>query len=63
VNDSFPSSPDYLGRDDLLTLGLSEVEADALLADSPLTGHNGRPIIEAERLPELLEALRQRRTP
>jgi hypothetical protein len=52
---------DYLDRDALLALDLSEAEADALLAASPLTGDGGRGVVEAERLPELLEALRQGR--
>jgi hypothetical protein len=51
---------DYIDRDGLLSLGLDEEEADALLAASPLTGNEGRRVIEAERLPELLEALHRR---
>jgi hypothetical protein len=52
---------DYLDRDALLALDLSEAEADALLAASPLTGHEGRRVVEAERLPELLETPREGR--
>jgi len=48
--------PDYCDRDNLLSAGLTEVEADALLADSPLTGHDHRPVIEAGALLELLAA-------
>jgi hypothetical protein len=52
---------DYLDRDALLALGIDEADADALLADSPLSGHDGRPVVEADRLDELLTALRQTR--
>jgi hypothetical protein len=52
---------DYLDRDGLLALDLSEAEADALLAASALSGHDGRRVVEAERVPDLLEALREGR--
>jgi hypothetical protein len=45
---------DYLTRDDLLLLGLSEDEADAVLSRSPLTGHDGRRVVEADRVDDLL---------
>jgi hypothetical protein len=51
---------DYLDRDGLLSLGLDEAEADALLSGSPLTGHDGRRVVEADRVSELLETLRRR---
>jgi len=49
---------DYLDRDRLINLGIEEAEVDALLTASPLTGHDGRRVAEAERLPELLAELR-----
>jgi hypothetical protein len=48
---------DYLTRDDLLLAGLSEDEADAVLRLSPLTGHGGQPVLEADRLEDLLAQL------
>jgi hypothetical protein len=51
----------YLDRTDLLNRGLDAEEADALLAASPLTGNDGRPVIEADRLDDLLKDLRQQR--
>jgi hypothetical protein len=50
---------DYLDRDGLVALGLDQAEVDRLLRDTPLTGHFGRPVVEAEFLPELLEMLRR----
>lgn len=52
---------DYFDRHGLLSLGISEAEADALLTRSQATGNQGRPIIEADRLDDLLEVLRQER--
>jgi len=52
---------DYLDRDGLMSLGLSEAETDALLARSLLTGNDGRPVIEADCLDHLLDDLRQQR--
>jgi hypothetical protein len=49
----------YLDRDGLLALGLDETAVDRLLGGSPLTGHDGRPVIEAGRLPDQLGLLRQ----
>jgi hypothetical protein len=45
---------DYLTRDDLLGLGIDPDEADAVLALSDLTGHDGEPCVEAARLDDLL---------
>ncbi len=45
---------DYLDYDALLSLGIDPDIARRLLTTSPLTGHDGRPVIEAERLNELL---------
>jgi hypothetical protein len=50
-------SADYLDRDGLLALGLDEADIDRLLRDTPLTGHGGRAVVEAERLADLLEML------
>jgi hypothetical protein len=50
---------DYLDRDALLALGLTDPTVERLLRETPLSGHSGRPVIEAERLPELLAMLRQ----
>lgn len=50
---------DYLDRDALLALGVDEADVDRLLRETPLTGHGGRPVVEAERLSELLEMLRR----
>jgi hypothetical protein len=46
---------DYLGRDDLLALGIGEADVDRLLRGTPLSGHGGRPIVESEGLAELVE--------
>jgi hypothetical protein len=51
------SPDDYLGRDDLLALGLDEADVDLLLAETPLTGHGGEPVVEAGRLHDLLGLL------
>jgi hypothetical protein len=48
---------DYIDLDALLTLDIDRDTAAALLERLPLTGHDGRPVIEAERLPELIAAL------
>jgi hypothetical protein len=40
-----------------LDLGLDPAAADQLLSDSPLTGHDRRPVIEVERLDDLLVLL------
>lgn len=48
---------DYLDYHALLALDIDADTARRLLAASPLTGHDGRPVIEAERLPELFAAL------
>jgi hypothetical protein len=45
---------DYLDRVGLLALGLDEPVVDRLCRDTPLSGHDGRPVVEAERLPDLL---------
>jgi hypothetical protein len=50
---------DYLDRDQLLALDVPEADVDRLLLDTALTGHGGQPVVEAERLPELLESLRR----
>ena len=52
-------SDDYLDRDGLLALGPDEADVDRLLRDSPLTGHGARPVVESNRLEDLLELLRQ----
>jgi hypothetical protein len=52
---------DCLDRDDLLALGIDEADVDGLLRDSPLTGHGGRPVVEAGRLDELLEMIGRQR--
>jgi hypothetical protein len=48
-------SEDYLDRDGLLALGLAQTTVDRLLRDSPMTGHDGRPVVEADRLSDLLD--------
>jgi hypothetical protein len=50
---------DYLDREQLLDLGLDLTVIDRLLADSPLTGHGGRHVIEADRLDDLLRLLQR----
>jgi hypothetical protein len=50
---------DYLDRDALQALGVDEADIARLLQATPLTGHDGRPVIEAEQLAELLEMLRR----
>jgi hypothetical protein len=49
---------DYLGRQDLLDLGLDRKTVVRLLSRSPLTGHRGRRVVEAEWLQELSEIMR-----
>jgi hypothetical protein len=51
------TTPDYLDREGLLALGLPEPVVDRLLRDTPLSGHGGRPVVEAERFPDLLAPL------
>jgi hypothetical protein len=50
---------DYLDRDGLLALGLDSADVGRLLRDSPLPGHGGRAVVEADRLPDRLEVLRE----
>ena len=50
---------DYLDRDQLLELGLDPADVDALLASSQLSGNDGRKVIEADRLEEYLQHLRE----
>jgi hypothetical protein len=52
---------EFLNRDHLLTLGLDPATVERLLRDSPLSGHGGRPIVEEDRLAELLETLNRER--
>jgi hypothetical protein len=52
------SPSDYLGLDDLLTLGLCPEEANSILRESDLAGHGGQPVIEAERLHDVLASIR-----
>jgi hypothetical protein len=52
---------DYLDREGLLALGLDEADVDQLLRDTPLSGHGGRPVVEADRLDDLLGILRRER--
>jgi hypothetical protein len=49
--------PDYLDRDALLDFDIDPATVERLLRDSPLTGHGGRPVVEEERLDDLLEML------
>jgi hypothetical protein len=51
------TTPDYLDRDALRALSLAGPLVDRLLRDTPLSGHDGRPVVEAERLPDLLALL------
>jgi hypothetical protein len=51
------TTPDYLDRDGLLALGLAKPVVDRLLRDTPLSGHGGRPVVAAERLPDVLALL------
>jgi hypothetical protein len=48
---------DYLDRTDLLALGFDEPTVDLLLSRTPHRGHEGRPIIPADDLPNLLAQL------
>jgi hypothetical protein len=48
---------DYLDRGGLLTLDLDEPVVDRLLRDTPLRGHDGRPVVAAADLPDLLALL------
>jgi hypothetical protein len=45
---------DFLGYDDLVGLGVPPATARRLLAGSDLTGHGGRPLVDARRLDDLL---------
>jgi hypothetical protein len=48
---------DYLGRADLEALGRDQRVIERLLHDTALTGHAGEPVVEAERLVDLLGLL------
>jgi hypothetical protein len=54
--------PDYLRRDDLRLLDLRESEISRMLASSPITGHDGQPVIEAERVREWLVLFERERS-
>jgi hypothetical protein len=45
---------DYLDRDGLLDLDLDESVVDRLLAETPLKGNDGRPVVAAEQLDDLI---------
>jgi hypothetical protein len=47
--------PDYVGIDDLLALGFDPAQATDILRHSPLSGHDAQPLVEFERLAELLD--------
>ena len=47
----------YLDRLALLALDLDEAIVNRLLEPSPDSGHDGRPVIEADRLEDLLALL------
>ena len=51
--------PKYLDKGALLALDLDPAELESLLRDSPITGHGGRPVVEADRLGELLAMIRR----
>jgi len=48
---------DYVDRAGLLALGLEEAVCDRLLLATPLSGNDGRPVVEAGSLPDLLAML------
>jgi hypothetical protein len=48
---------DYLGHTELEALGLDAGQVEQVLRRTPLTGHNGEAITEAEHLTEILELL------
>jgi hypothetical protein len=50
-------SPEYLGREDLVALGIELELVDCLLRATPLSGDDGRPVVEADRLRDLLAML------
>jgi hypothetical protein len=52
---------DFLDRDGLLALGLDEHVIDRLLRDTSHSGHDGRPVVDADRLPELLDMIQRAR--
>jgi hypothetical protein len=47
----------YMGRDDLLALDLDESVVDRLLRDTRHSGHDGRPVLDADRLDDLVAML------
>jgi hypothetical protein len=47
----------YLGRADLEALGLPPAVVSRLLRNTPFTGHDDEPVVEADRLQELLDML------
>jgi hypothetical protein len=51
---------DILGKFWLEMLDIDETEVDRLLRETPLTGHEGQPVVESERLPELVDMLRRK---
>jgi hypothetical protein len=50
---------DYLDRDDLLALDIDQAVVGRLLCGTLLTGNDGRPVVEAAQLVELLEMLQR----
>lgn len=48
---------DYLGRYDLLALNIDEAIVDRLLLETSLYGHDRQPVVEADRLNDLLALL------
>jgi hypothetical protein len=52
-------SADYLDENGLRSLGLEKATIERLLQDTPLRGNGGRPVVEANRLTELLDMLRR----
>jgi hypothetical protein len=52
-------TPDYLDRAALEDMGIDAAAIGRLLRDTPLSGHDGRPVVEAERLDDLVAELEE----
>jgi hypothetical protein len=52
---------DYLGRTDLLALGIDPATVCHLLRHTPLTGHDGQPVVTTEQVEQLLASRKLRR--
>jgi hypothetical protein len=52
-------TPDYLGDADLLALDIEPAAVSWILQRTSLTGHDGRPCVHRDQLPDLLAEYEQ----